>query len=122
MSKTKKQQAYQWGHWAEIFSMIALWLKGYRILKRRFKTKYGEIDLVAKRGSLLVFVEVKARQDFEKGACAIHSKNRRRVEKASQFFIQTHTRLQNCEIRYDAMIVSPFSYPKHIKRAWIFGE
>ena len=53
--------AFQTGLSAESRAAAYLMAKGYRILAKRFRSPYGEIDLVARKRSLLVFIEVKAR-------------------------------------------------------------
>ena len=67
MKAAKKIVAFTFGLTAETRSAWLLRCKGYRILARRAKHPVGEIDLVAKRGKLLAFVEVKARRSVEIG-------------------------------------------------------
>jgi putative endonuclease len=64
---------------AEQIAAFLLRLKGYRILARRFVVSGGEIDLIAKRGSAIAFVEVKARADVEAAAIAITATKRKRI-------------------------------------------
>ena len=66
-----RQKAYRRGHRGERLAAAALMLKGYRILARRYRTKLGEIDLIARRGNLVLFVEVKARRTLMKAMEAI---------------------------------------------------
>ncbi|MFP3339830.1 YraN family protein, partial [Micrococcus sp. SIMBA_131] len=65
MPAEARQKAYRLGHRGEWLAAIALRLKGYRILARRYRTKLGEIDLIARRGDLVAIVEVKARPTVE---------------------------------------------------------
>ena len=58
--KSAKLKAYEQGHAAESIAAFYLMLRGYRILKRRYKTPVGEIDIIAKKDSALHFVEVKS--------------------------------------------------------------
>ena len=60
-----------WGRWAESLAAWSLRLRGYRIVARRFRTPLGEIDLIAQRGRLVAFVEVKARTDLEQALVAL---------------------------------------------------
>jgi putative endonuclease len=110
--------SYKTGLWAESLAAFALMLKGYRILMRRFKTPLGEIDLVAARGRTICFVEVKRRGSEREGAEAIHPKNRARVAAAAALYLQKHPCYSDRETRFDAVIVSPHAWPKHIPRAW----
>jgi len=55
------------GRFAEDLSAWYFRLKGYEILARNWRTRFGEIDLIVKKGSRIVFVEVKARRHKAKG-------------------------------------------------------
>jgi putative endonuclease len=68
-----------WGRWAESVAAWSLRLRGYRIVARRFRTPLGEIDLIARRGRLVAFVEVKARGDLEQALVALSLKQRQRT-------------------------------------------
>lgn len=61
----KRHKAYRRGHSAERLAALALMLKGYRIIGRRYRTKLGEIDLIARRKDVVLIVEVKARTTLE---------------------------------------------------------
>jgi len=63
--KNNRQKAWRYGQAAEAICTLSLRLRGYRILARRFKTPLGEIDIIARRGNRIAFIEVKARQDLE---------------------------------------------------------
>lgn len=79
MSRTgKRQKAYRRGHSAERLAAVALMLKGYRIIGRRYRTKLGEIDLIARRGDIVLMVEVKARPTLEQSICSPCAASRRR--------------------------------------------
>lgn len=62
-SRVGRLQALARGHAAERIAVLSLRLKGYRILARRFKTKVGEVDIIARRGCCIAFIEVKQRPD-----------------------------------------------------------
>ncbi len=65
--KAKRIRAYRRGHRGEWLASLALMLKGFRIVARRYRTKLGEIDLIARRGDLVLIVEVKVRADADRG-------------------------------------------------------
>ena len=71
MTTEARQKAHRRGHSAEWRAVWRLRLAGFTILAQRYKTKLGEIDIVARRGNLLIFVEVKARADFLAAADAL---------------------------------------------------
>lgn len=110
--------SYQRGLRAEYWSIIYLWCKGYRLLARRYKTRLGEVDLVMRRGGMLVFIEVKARPDMASGIDAIMPKSRERIQRAAMLFCQAYPKYQNHAMRFDALVVRPRRLPYHITDAW----
>jgi putative endonuclease len=109
---------YQRGLWAEALAGFYFLLKGYSILKFRFKTHVGEIDLVTKKGKTLVFVEVKLRQTGDIAAESIHAKNQSRVRRAAELYLQKHPQYTGMGIRFDALVLAPGAWPRHIENAW----
>jgi putative endonuclease len=72
--------AYRRGHRSEWLAAVALIAKGFGIVARRYKTKLGEIDLIARRGDLVLIVEVKARRTLMEAMEAIAYESERRIE------------------------------------------
>ena len=105
------------GHLAERMAALALRFKGYRILKRRYKTQLGEIDLIAARGNTLIAVEVKYRATAGQASEAITPLQRRRIERALLLYLRT-LRWTPENIRFDAVLVSPYKWPRHLANAW----
>lgn len=105
------------GRRAEAIAAVFLQLKGYRILARRVRTKVGEIDLVARKGDTLVFVEVKARATLDSGLFALHPAARRRIEAASRV-LAPHYAGQCTTTRIDAVLVRPWALPVHMIAVW----
>jgi len=97
-----------------------LWLrlKGYAILARRYRTRWGEIDLIGRRGRVVVFAEVKARAAIETAAEAITPAQQRRIVAAARGFLAGHPALAECDIRFDAILVEKWRAPHHIVDAW----
>ena len=114
----KKRAAYRLGHWAEVWASFILLMKGYSILKRRYKTPQGEIDIIIKRGSTIAFVEVKARGDLESAAFAITPRQQKRIEGAAKGFVAQNPRYAEYFCRFDAVLVAPKRWPTHITNAW----
>ncbi|MCB2087371.1 MAG: YraN family protein [Sphingomonadaceae bacterium] len=113
----KRQRAEQQGREGE--RRAALWLQaqGWRILDRRRKTPLGEIDLIAKRGAIVAFVEVKWRRKAEDLDHAIDEYRLRRVAAAVEAV--AHEYAANGEdIRIDVLLLAPRSLPRHIVNAW----
>lgn len=109
---------YKKGRWAEMIAALYLICKAYRILAWRYKTKYGEVDLVAVRGRTLVFIEVKARMTRGEGLEAITPKSQQRILQAAQHFVQRHKRYADYSWRFDAIVVNPRALPYHMPDAW----
>lgn len=110
--------AHDRGLAAETMAALFLRLKGYRILERRFRTRLGEIDIVARRGGVIAFVEVKLRRSREDAAEAIGRINQSRVRQAAALYLARHTEYTVCETRFDALVMAPGRLPRHIENAF----
>jgi putative endonuclease len=100
---------------------LAVWrlrLGGWRILARDWRSPVGEIDIVARRGKLLLFIEVKARGDLGTAGEAIGARQRGRIMEAAGLFLARHPQLAGCDMRFDAMLVAPRRWPVHLRDAW----
>jgi len=119
---TPRQRAWHWGRLAENLAAGRLRLSGYRILARRFRSPAGEIDIVARRGNLLIAVEVKARRDLHEAAEAITPHQRKRIIRALEAFIAQRPDCGGLDIRFDVVLVRPWGrswgLPRHIRDAW----
>lgn len=109
------------GRRAEWLAALAFALAGFSVLDRRFKAAGGEIDIVARRGGLLVFAEVKARPSLDEAVFAVTPRNRRRVEAAGRAYLARRPRLAVCAIRYDVVAVSGWAV-RRIAGAWREGD
>lgn len=105
-------------------SLAAWWLrlKGYAILAQGRRcgrgTGAGEIDIIARRGRVIAFVEVKARASLDDAAQAISPAQRRRIGRAAAAFMAANPRLGGCCPRFDAILFAPGKLPRHISDAW----
>lgn len=116
--RAARRRANRLGRWAETLCVWRLRFAGYHILARRFASPLGEIDLVARRGKVLAFIEVKARPDAASALFAVTSAQSRRIEAAASAFLARHPRLAGLGLRYDIMLVAPRRLPRHLKDAW----
>lgn len=82
-----RRKAYRRGHSSEWLAAAALMLKGFRIVARRYRTRLGEIDLIARRGNLVLIVEVKARKTLMEAMEAIAYESERRIEGAADLWL-----------------------------------
>ena len=118
MTATGRRRAWRYGRRAEWLATWYLRLKGYRSIETNLKTALGEIDIVACKGRLLVFVEVKARQEMADAQDAIRPRQQSRVAAAAQHFLATNPRFQGFDGRFDALLMTPRRLPRHIRDAW----
>jgi putative endonuclease len=114
----KREQAERRGRRGEGWAGWWLRLHGWRIVARRVKTPRGEIDLVARRGRTVAFVEVKWRATAEELGLAIDEYRLRRVAAAAEAV--AHLYATNGEdVRVDVILLAPGSFPRHIENAWM---
>jgi putative endonuclease len=113
-----RQAAARHGRFAESLCAAVLRLKGYRVLARQWRCAQGELDIVARRGGTLVIVEVKARRALGDAAEALVARQRRRIARATVQFLADRPRLAALDLRFDVMLVVPFSLPRHLRGAW----
>lgn len=121
-TRGERQKAEGSGQRGEKFAAWWLRLKGYRIVERHFRAKVGEIDLVARRGSVLAFVEVKVRASLSSAAFSITPRQKKRIARAALVFLQSHPELAALSPRFDAILVAPRKLPRHIEGAWRSSE
>jgi putative endonuclease len=93
-------------------------LRGYRIVERGFRAHVGEIDIVARRGRVLVFIEVKARQDEAKAGESLKPRQAARIGRAAGAFVHARPQLSSLDMRFDVMLVAPWRLPVHLMDAW----
>ncbi|MDD3669287.1 MAG: YraN family protein [Alphaproteobacteria bacterium] len=110
------------GHRMERLALLFLMLKGYRPVARNYVvgrgTGAGEVDLIVRRGRTLVFVEVKYRPSLTQAVQAITAENQIRVARASAAFIARNPRWRGHAVRYDAVLMAPRRWPRHLAGAW----
>jgi putative endonuclease len=115
---TRRSRANRSGLFAETIASLLLRLTGHRILARRYKTPYGEIDLVALKGRRLVFVEVKRRKTAEDAAWTLPAKQRRRIVRAAQYWLAGHPDYAGHDIAFDVVLAAPWAWPRYIENAF----
>jgi putative endonuclease len=110
--------AFRLGLSAESRAAMFLIAKGYRILARRWKRPFGEIDIVARGRQALVFVEVKARARADDAAEAVTERAKRRIIAAAELWLAHRPDDAQRAIRFDVMLVTPGRIPQHIANAF----
>lgn len=112
-----RQQAEQRGRGAETLACWYLRLKGWRILARRARVPGGEVDIVARRGRTLAFIEVKARATEQAAAVSLDRYRLRRVAAAAERLTPKYMR-DGDAVRIDALFVVPGKLPRHLANVW----
>ena len=112
-----RRQAEQGGRHAETIAAWWLRLKGWTILGRRVRIPLGEVDLVARRGKTLAFVEVKARASDAEADLALDEYRLRRVAAAAEALVPRYARPGDA-IRIDAIFIVPGRLPRHMADIW----
>lgn len=105
---------YKFGIIAEYLAVLLLKLKMYRIIAIRYRNYAGEIDIIAIRKNVIVFIEVKARSndtDYE----LVQQKQIRRIQNAASLFLAQHPKYQNKDVRFDLIVITGASWPKHLQ-------
>ena len=110
-ARRRGKRAETWAKW---------WLRihGYKVVAQNFKTAEGEIDLIATRGGVLSFIEVKMRSDINDAFYAISSGQQKRIERAAEHFLKKYPKFSSSDIRFDAFVSSGGFKGKLIIDAW----
>lgn len=112
-----RARAERGGRRAEAIAALWLRLKGWTILARRVRTPVGEVDLVARRGHVLAFVEVKARASDAEAALALDEYRLRRVAAAAEAIAHRYSRSGDVT-RVDAIFIVRRRLPRHLVDVW----
>lgn len=101
-----RADAREFGHESELLAERYLRRHGYDIIERNVRLGEGELDLVARQGGVLVFVEVKARRSNAMGgaAYAVHVEKQTRLIRLAAHYIARH-RLVNPPCRFDVVLI-----------------
>ncbi|GIL02864.1 MAG: UPF0102 protein [Alphaproteobacteria bacterium] len=114
----RRRRALARGRGGEWLAALALRLKGYRIVDRNVRTPLGEIDIVARRHDLVVFVEVKARPGLAEAIDAVSFEAERRIVNAAELWIARQPDAATLSWRFDIVAVRPWRWPVHVEDAF----
>lgn len=106
----------QFGHASERLAESYLKRKGYKILERNFRTRQGEIDLIARHGESIVFIEVKARRTGRYGVPqrAVTPAKQRKISMAALAYLKAHYSIDT-RARFDVVTIQEFQNQPHIE-------
>ena len=109
----KRRRAERRGHAAEYWAALYLLLRGYRILAIRYRTRLGEIDLIARKRDVIAIVEVKARSSGEGAVNAIGWRSQQRIRAAADLWLSRRRDAGRFSLRFDIVAVLPRRLPQH---------
>jgi putative endonuclease len=110
--------AFRAGLSAEARAAAYLTANGYYILERRFRTPYGEIDIVAQARDFIAFVEVKARANLDDAAYAVTLRQQQRIMNAARAWLAAHPDHADFFLRFDVVLIAPNQPPRHLLAAF----
>ena len=114
-SQTRLRRSHERrGRTAEWLAAALMIAKGYRILARRAKTPFGEIDLIGVRRRRLAFVEVKRRATMASAEYAVSQRQADRVRRSAEYWTWQHVRYRDYEIGLDCIFITGRSLPRHV--------
>ncbi len=117
-NRDRREAAEKRGHWGERRAAWWLRLHGWRIVAQRVKLKVGEVDLIARRGKIVAFVEVKTRATAAELDFAVDEYRLRRVAAAANALAARYARPGD-DIRIDVVLIAPRSWPRHLTNVWV---
>ena len=113
MSRAARRAALNKGRRGEWLALAYLLLKGWRICARNYSAQGGEIDIIARRGSVVAFVEVKARADWAQTETAIDGHKLTRIARAASHWLMRQAWANDYTLRLDAIDIVPGRWPRH---------
>ena len=114
----RQRRAERHGRRAEWLCRWHLRLRGWRIVASGWRCPSGEIDILAQRRGIIAVIEVKSRRDLTAAAEAVTPRQRRRIARAAEAFLQTRPDLADHAVRFDVMLVERLRVPRHLRAAW----
>jgi putative endonuclease len=115
---SNRRRALRRGHVSEYLAAVFLMLKGYRIVALRYRTRLGEIDIIARKRNVAVFVEVKARRDETSAIDAVSHTAQNRIRAASDLWLARQRDYALLSQRYDIVAIVPGRLPRHFPDAF----
>lgn len=115
--KTGRAEAERQGRRGESLAAWYLWLMGWRILAKRQRIGAGEVDIVARKGRMVAFVEVKWRASSAALDVAIDARRLCRVARAAEALAPRFAKAGD-DVRIDVILLAPGHWPRHMANVW----
>jgi putative endonuclease len=116
--RARRLKALRRGRLSEYLAALSLLLRGHRILAMRYKVRAGEIDIIARKGDLISFIEVKARASALDSVIAVNGLTQSRIRNASLFWLKGQKDGGRLSLSYDIIAVRPWRWPEHFPNAF----
>ncbi len=110
-----RKRRYTFGHTGEAVARLFLAIKGYRLVAHNYKTYFGEIDIIARDRSRIIFIEVKTRMDISDIEMILRKKQVARIKRAAEFFLSRYRKYEVLDTRFDLILINRFLVPTHLK-------
>lgn len=121
LASTSKNSNHSNGVEAEATACHFLQQNGFEIVAQRYKTKFGEIDIIASKGNLLAFVEVKKRKNFGEDD-PISQTQKKRIINAALQYLSDNPKNNEVDMRFDSILVDSKNAVNHIEDSWRIEE
>ena len=117
-ARKKRRLALARGARGEWLAAFFLRLNGYSIEDRNFRCKSGEIDIVARKGDQIIFVEVKARPSVQEALDSVSFRAQRRITNAANVWISRRKDYARLSWQFDIIAIVPGRWPRHFQQAF----
>lgn len=106
------------GRLSEYVAALYLLMKGYRIVAMRYRSRGGEVDIIARRGTVIALVEVKARGSAGKAVDAVGFSSQQRIRSAGDHWLSRQRDATSLSVRCDIVAIVPGRWPEHFMDAF----
>lgn len=108
-----RMKAERRGRVSEYVAALYLLMKGYRIVAMRYRSRGGEVDIIARRGAVIALVEVKARDSAERAVDAVGFSSQQRIRSAGDHWLSRQRDAAALSVRCDIVAIVPGRWPRH---------
>ena len=113
-----RKKAEEKGRIAELIAIALLTAKGYQLIKQRYKSPSGEVDLIMRKGDVTAFIEVKARVSHDEAVESVSQMQARRISQAASHWMAQDEVANSGTCRFDIVAVNSALIPTHIENAF----
>ncbi len=108
-----RMKAERRGRVSEYVAALYLLMKGYRIVAMRYRSRGGEVDIIARKGVVIALVEVKARDSAQRAVDAVGFSSQQRIRSAGDHWLSRQRDATALSVRCDIVAIVPGRWPRH---------